>query len=96
MLAPNAENIEGATEILFRDLATGPAEYPLLTKFIYDAQLNELHSAVGAQDAEKLGVAFPISEDFKVGYMLGVQAARMVLCGSVALALAKVKPEDVL
>jgi hypothetical protein len=93
MLAPNAETIEGAADNL---LSQNDGEYPGLSDFIYNSQLKELESAIGADTAKRMGVTFPLTTDFIRGYMLGLQTARMTLIGSVALALAKVKPGDVL
>jgi hypothetical protein len=96
MKAPNAEQIEGAAEILSRDLATGPTMYPLVTQFLLDMQIKELESAMGAAALKQLGIGYPMSMDFKAGYQLGVQAARVVMAASAILILAGVKPEDVL
>lgn len=48
-------------------------------------QRKELYSALGEK-----------SEDFQQGYELGLATARVILAGSVRLALNGVKPEDVL
>jgi len=56
-----------------------------LTDFVKKDQLKELHSAVGDK-----------SQDFQDGYTLGLQVARRAIASSVAIAMANVKPEDVL
>jgi len=97
MIAPNAEQIEAAAENLLRGTTKEPVSvYPILSDFIYDSQLKELESAMGAEILEKLGSSFPLTENFKLGYMLGIQTARMVLMTSMSLITAKIKPEDVL
>jgi hypothetical protein len=45
--------------------------------------------------AQEIG-AKGISSDLRIGYMLGLQTARMILASSPALILKGVKPEDVL
>ena len=83
MIAPNVEQIEGAADQL-----------KTLTPFIHDAQLAELTS-FGAERAKDIG-ASGLSDDFKCGYELGLQTARAVISGSVALMLKGVDPKDVL
>ena len=58
------------------------------------SQAKELHS-LGDARAQMVG-ATGITSDFQAGYKLGLQTARMVLCGSVALVRKGVKPDDVL
>ena len=82
-VAPNAEQIETAADSL------KSADQKML-----QAQAKELIS-FGPGRAEALG-ASSLTEDFQLGYTLGLQTARTVLAGSVALALKDVDPKDVL
>ena len=58
------------------------------------SQAKELHS-LGDVRAQMVG-ASGVTPDFQAGYKLGLQTARMVLCGSPLLVLKGVKPEDLL
>ena len=62
-------------------------------EWLQDSQRRELYS-FGPGRASKLGAT--LSDDFRIGYELGLATARTILRGSAVLALAKVKPEDVL
>lgn len=84
-MSPNAEDIERACD----DLKS-------LSDFMKKSQMKELTSAMGASTLEKLGSTFPLTEDFRKGYELGLQTCRIVLRGSTALILKGVNPEDVL
>jgi hypothetical protein len=92
MLAPNASNIEGAADSLY----STQSGYPVMSEFIRAAQLKELQSAMGAATAKKLGLTFPLTEEAKVAYLLGIQTARYILAMNPSLAIAGIKPEDVL
>jgi hypothetical protein len=94
MLAPNAMQIEAAVDSLQKKRDT-MAEYPTLTDFIYNAQLKELHTAMGTATMDKLYEAFLIPS-FEVGFMLGLQTARIVLMTSSALAIGDIKAESIL
>lgn len=85
MVIPNAENVEAAVESL-KELGD---EWRL-------DQLKELRAGMGAQEAAELGVRRPPSKEFEAGYTLGLQTARQLVKGSVALLLKEVNPEDVL
>lgn len=67
MIIPNAENIEVAADTL------GTVE-----EWITEDQAKELHTAIGEEMAKKLGVSFPLSDDFEEGYQLGIQTARLM------------------
>jgi hypothetical protein len=82
-LAPNAEQIEAAADSL------KSADPKML-----QSQAKELMS-FGPGRAQQIN-ASGLSEDFQVGYTLGLQTARKVLSGSVALALKGVDPSEVL
>jgi hypothetical protein len=83
MFSPEAMLIESAADAL-KDVP----------EFIRTDQLKELRS-FGAERAQALG-ASGISADFQKGYELGLQTARAVLRGSVALNLKGIDPRDVL
>lgn len=85
MLSPAAMDIEAATDTL--------KEIP---EFIQESQIKELVSAMGAATLEKLGSTFPLTEDFKKGYILGLQTARVIIACSPAVILKGVNPKDVL
>lgn len=65
-----------------------------LSDFVRIDQLKELAS-FGAVRAQKIG-ASGLSDDFKFGYELGLQVARTVLVTNPALAMAGIKPGDLL
>lgn len=83
MIAPNVEMIEEAA-----------GQIGQLPISLAGAQLREL-GAFGAERAKEIGAA-GLSVDFQIGYQLGLQTARSILAGSAVLALAGVKPSDVL
>lgn len=84
MIIPNAEQIEGAADSLVKGGPTwGRAD-----------QQKELDS-FGAERAKTLG-ASGLSDDFRRGYELGIQAARTVVAGSVIIAIKNIDPRDVL
>jgi hypothetical protein len=85
MLSPNAEQIETAVDGL-----------KSVTTFIRESQQKELTSAMGADTLEKMGSTYPLTHDFRLGYELGLQTARIVIAQSVALRLKDVNPEEVL
>jgi hypothetical protein len=58
------------------------------------SQAKELNS-LGDARAQQVG-ASGITPDLLAGYQIGLQTARMVLCGSPLLVLKGVKPEDLL
>jgi hypothetical protein len=98
MQSPNAETIEGAAD----NLKQGGTEYPALSDFIRLSQLKEL-DGFGPGRLEQLRAAFKMDpsadglpDDFRLGYMLGVQTARCTLMQSMTLMMAKVKASDVL
>lgn len=65
-----------------------------IPEFIAKSQAKELNS-LGDKRAEKAG-ASGLTDDFLAGYVLGLQTARVILAGSPLLALAHIKPDDVL
>lgn len=65
-----------------------------LTTFVQQDQQREL-TCFGDERAQELG-ASGLSSDFRKGYELGIQTARVIIAGSVALVLKGVKPDDVL
>jgi len=69
-------------------------QMPKLSDFVRNDQLKELAS-FGDLRAQELG-ASGLSDDFKIGYTLGLQTARTVVAGSPALMVKGVKPDDVL
>jgi hypothetical protein len=83
MIAPNAETIEMAAD----NLKSVP-------DFIQKSQIQELQS-FGDVRAQGIG-ASGLTEDFKVGYALGLQTARMILATSAVLAIKGVDPLQVL
>jgi hypothetical protein len=103
MLSPNAETIEGAADNLTRDPAQVkfPEDYPALNTFMLESQLKELdafgHGRLIYLRAIKLPDSlYGMPDDFRLGYLLGVQTARMVLLGSAALALKGLEAKDIL
>lgn len=84
MNVPNADQIETAVENI-----------PKLTKFMVDHELGELHEAMGTPRLKQFGLE-ELTVDFRNGYLLGIETARVILATSAALAIANVKPEDVL
>jgi hypothetical protein len=105
MQSPAAMFIESAADSFSKDGSVDGIPYPAMPIGVRESELKELAS-FGDMRAQKLSLwdedsnaevfATGLSADFRIGYLLGLQVARMVLAGSVALALAKVKPEDVL
>ena len=85
MVIPAAMNIEVAMTTL-----------PKVEQRWRDDQIKELICGVGASDAQRLGVLFPLSEEFKRGYELGIQTARSMVAGSAELLLKGGNPENVL
>lgn len=65
-----------------------------LPEWLKESQRKELKSA-GDTRVQKIG-ATGLSEDFVLGYELGLATARTVLAMSPALTLKGIKPEDVL
>ncbi len=57
-------------------------------------ELRELR-LLGDARIQNLG-ASGISTDFEIGYLVGLETARIIVSGSMKLALAKVNPDDVL
>ena len=82
-LAPAAPFIEGAIDSL-KDADPRMIE----------SQTKELES-LGDERARKLG-ASGLSDDFHVGYRLGLQTARMILAESQELELKGIKPDSLL
>lgn len=102
MQAPNAETIEGAADTLqqIQKDSTKPPRYPLLSEFIFNSELKELDSAIGAATVAKLK-ATPLPKSdlphaFRMGYLLGLQTARICVAESVKVIQADIKPEEVL
>jgi hypothetical protein len=83
MLIPAAMFIESAADSL-----------PRLTDFVKTDQLKELAS-FGDVRAQRIG-ATGLSEDFKIGYTLGLQVARTLLAQNVTLLMAKINSSDLL
>lgn len=83
MLAPSAMFIESAADSL-----------PSVPDFIRVSQLKEL-SSFGAERAKRLG-ASGLSDDFVLGYQLGLATARAILATSGALAVKGVDPRQLL
>jgi hypothetical protein len=86
MISPAVMFIESAADSLKRK---DPKQ-----QWLFDSQQKELTS-FGDERAKELH-ATGISDDFRKGYELGLQTARVILAGSVALGLKGVKPDDVL
>ena len=59
-----------------------------------ESQAAELQS-FGPGRAQKLG-ATTLSEDFQIGYTLGLQTARMMLAGNPQLAMKGIEPDSLL
>jgi hypothetical protein len=85
VLAPNAEQIEGAVDSL-----------KSIDARIHDEQLRKLEEAMGQSTLEKLGSTYPLTADLKIGYQIGLQTARQVMAQSAVLAIEHVNPDDVL
>lgn len=85
MVIPAAMNVEIALDAL-----------PKVEQRWRDKQLEELSAGVGASSAQALGVTFPLSDEFKRGYELGVQTARNMVAGSAELLLKGGNPANVL
>lgn len=83
MLSPAVMFIESAID----DLKNVP-------EFIAQSQIKELNS-LGPARAKEAG-ASDLNNDFRAGYALGLQVARIILAGSPLLALANVKAKNVL
>ena len=84
MIVPAAGQIEAAMDM--------PA---LEEKWLKD-QEKELRVAIGAMDADKLGVRYPLSKEFVKGYMMGLQTARAVLKLDPVLVQKEIPPGDLL
>lgn len=91
MQVPNASQVESAVDSLL--------------KFKVDAklgwmpvdELNEFDCAMGASRLQQLGLRLTTpDENMQVGYLLGLQTARVVIAQSAALILKGVDPKDVL
>lgn len=85
MVIPAAMNIEVALDTL-----------PKIDQRWRDDQLKELSEGVGESSAIVLGVAFPLSDEFKRGYELGIQTARNMVAGSAEILLKGGDPVKVL
>jgi hypothetical protein len=95
MLAPNVEQIESAADMLSVKGTGAPhADYPRVPDAVRKSQMKEL-SSFGDARAIAIG-ASGVSKDFQIGYVLGLQAARVVLAGSSTLAEKGVDPSNVL
>lgn len=86
MLVPAVMNIESAADWLKQDWD--------IREWVKADQQKEL-GAFGDARARELG-ASGLSDDFRKGYELGLQTARVIIAGSVAVVLKGVKPDDVL
>jgi hypothetical protein len=85
MQIPAAEQIEGAADSI-----------TTLSDFVRTDQLAELREAMGADTIKKLGAPLTTSDDFNIGYTLGLQVARTMLSNSAKLAIAGIDPGDLL
>ena len=83
MLSPAAMFIESAVD-----------NFKTVPEWLRKSQLSELQS-FGDKRAQDFG-ASGLSDDFKKGYELGLQTARVIIAGSAALVLKGVNPQDVL
>jgi hypothetical protein len=83
MLSPSVMMIESAVD-----------SFGNVPQWLKDSQQKELTS-FGDVRAQKLG-ATGLSDDFRKGYELGLNTARVVLAMSAALVLKGVDPRDVL
>ena len=90
MMIPSAMNIESALPQLGIRGVGGRSEA------IRDDQCKELISAVGADSAGNIGVTFPLTADFQIGYALGLETARAVIAGSMEVMLKKANPDNIL
>jgi len=59
-------------------------------------QVQELRTAMGQATCDRLNVSYPLSPDFVSAYNLGLQVARVMIQGSVKLAMSNINPEEVL
>jgi hypothetical protein len=89
MNIPPAEIIEGAIE-QFDSAAYTRTDTPEAD------EVKELNEAIGAADAKKLQIAFPLAQNFVVGYQLGLDVARRILLGNMTLAMRGVDPKALL
>ena len=85
MNIPAASDIEGAVDGL------GKVEQRWR-----DDQQKELTCAIGASTCKNLGIGFPLSDEFRSGYEIGIQTARRMVQGSAELLLHGANPENVL
>ena len=83
MIVPAAMDIESAADSLKN-----------LPHWIHDDQLKEL-AAFGDARAKELG-ASGVSDDFKIGYLLALQTARVMIASSAELATKGADPNKVL
>jgi hypothetical protein len=99
MLIPNAEQIEGAVDNLQSKTKDQDAPYPALGQWEHQQQLKELKSLPAMLPARWGFDDIDIDTSdvrFQYGYFLGLQTARTVLAGSMALITKGVDPKDVL
>jgi len=100
MFGPNAGMIEAAADTL----SQSPGRYPIPSAMVLAEELRELKE-FGDDRAQQLSLVDPetlskvnatgLSVDFRLGYLLGLQTARMILADSGALAMKGVDPNDV-
>jgi hypothetical protein len=105
MNSPPAETIEMAGQNLGQNApADDPGSYPDLSPFMFNSQLKELDGFGPGRLGDlrsRMKAWLPPSadgmpDDFRIGYLLGLQTARYCLMQSMTLALKDVKASDVL
>jgi hypothetical protein len=82
---PNAETIEGAVDSLLR-----------LDPVVRNDELGELHEAIGADAARRLGLKITLPTEFEQGYLLGVETARRMVAGSAEVLMHGSDPAKIL
>ena len=91
MLVPNASQVESAVDSLLKLKADEKLNW------ILPDECKELHEALGADVATRLGIVASASDvNLEIGYLLGLETARMVIAESAALIMKGVDPKDVL
>jgi hypothetical protein len=82
---PPSELIESAVDASFQE----PVKDVL-------GEVSELTEAIAQSTAKRINVQYPLSDDFNIGYALGLTTARLMIETNVAIQQSTIKPEDVL
>ena len=85
MIVPAAMNIESAVD-----------SFKTVPEWVAKDQLKELHSAIGADTAKRMGIQYPLTLEFAAGYQLGIQTARAIIAGSVEVLTKGADPQNIL